>query len=133
MKNMGWIKSPLASTDTFEIKSGVSGGLYFIDGINASVTATPSLLPDLMSFTSPEFTRTSNTVNAKIDWDIYITFTTNALPSDGYIYFTLPDDVIYDMGETYDTVLVSNSSATVTNSKTLFTSGALNVLTVTSI
>jgi hypothetical protein len=133
MKNMGWIKAPLTSTDSFEVKSGVSGGLYFSDAVNASVSATPVLQTDLMSFTTPEFTKTSNTVSAKIDWEIYITFTTNALSQTGYIYLTLPDDMIYDMGEIYDVVLTSNSSAVVTNTKTLYSSGALNVLNLQSI
>ena len=133
MKNMGWIKAPLTSTDSFEIKSGIAGGVYFIDNINASVTATPTLLPDLMSFTSPEITRNNDTVNAKIDWEVYITFTTNALVQSGYIYLTLPDDVVYDMGFTLDSTLTSNSSAVVGNSKTLYSSGALKVITLTSI
>lgn len=133
MKNMGWIKSPLTSTDSFEVKSGVAGGVYFTDGVNASLTASPSLLPDLMSFTTPEFTRTSDTVNAKIDWEIYLTFTTNSLPQTGYIYLTLPDDVIYDMSEIYDVYLTSNSSTLVTNTKTLYSTGALNVLNVQSV
>ena len=130
---MGWIKNPLASTDSFTIKSGVAGGVYFTDSITSGVVATPTLLPDLMSFHSPEMTKSNNTVNARIDWELYVTFTSNALPQTGYIYFTLPDDVIYDDGFVYDSVLTSNSSTSVTNTKVLHSSGALQTLTLTGI
>ena len=133
MQNMGWIKSPLATTDSFTIKSGISGGVYFIDGVSESITATPTLLPDLMSFVSPEISRTSNTVNAKIDWTVYIKFDSNSLDQTGYVYLTIPDKVVYDMGETLTTVLTSNSSASTGNSKTLYTSGAINVINLTSV
>lgn len=133
MQNMGWIKSPLATTDSFTIKSGVSGGVYFIDGVSESVTATPTLLPDLMSFGSPEISRTSDTVNAKIDWTVNVKFDSNSLDQTGYIYLTIPDQVVYDMGETLTTVLTSNSSASTGNSKTLYTSGAINIINLTSV
>jgi len=130
---MGWIKDPLTSTDSFEIKSGIAGGQYFTDSINTGVTATPTLLTDLMTFHSPQFARDNNTVNAKINWDLYVTFTTNSLTQEGYIYFTLPDDVVYDMGYTVTSTLTSNSSASLTTTKTTHASGAINVLTLKSV
>lgn len=133
MQNMGWIKSPLASTDSFTIKSGLSGGLYFIDGVSSSITATPSMLPDALTFGSPAITRTSNTVDDKVDWTFTITFSSNELSSTGYLYFTIPDDVVYDMGETLTTILTSNSSVETGNSKTLYTSKAINIIKLTSI
>jgi len=133
MKNMRWIKSPLETTDSFIIKSGISGGVYFIDGISESVVATPTLIPDALSFISPEITRTGNTVSSKIDWTYFIKFSSNSLDSTGLLKMTLPDDVVYDMGETLTTVLVTNSSQEITNSKTLYTSGALNTITFRSV
>ena len=41
MKNMGYIKTPLASTDSFLVKTGLAGGTYFIDGVTSSLYATP--------------------------------------------------------------------------------------------
>jgi len=130
---MGWIKTPLASTDSFAIKTGLAGGLYFIDGITASVTATPSLIPDAIQFISPEITRSSDTVNSKVDWTFTIKFSSNPLSSTGYLYLTIPDDVVYDMGETLTTILTSNSSVSVGNTKTLYTSGGINVIKLTSV
>ena len=107
VQNMGWIKSPLASTDSFSIKSGLSGGLYFIDDVTSSITATPSLIANLLTFSSsPQISRTSNTVNAKVDWTFTITFSFNPLTSSSYVYLTLPEDVVYDMGETLTTILM---------------------------
>ena len=91
------------------------------------------LLPDKFSFVSPEISRTSNTVSAKVDWTIYMKFTSNALTQTGYLYMTLPDDVVYDMSETLDIVLTTNSSAAVTHSKTLYSSGAIESLTFNSV
>ena len=130
---MGWIKTPLESTDSFIVKSGLSGGVYFIDGITSSLTATPTLLPDLISFVSPGISRTSNTVNAKVDWTVSIRFDSNPVEQTGYLYLTIPDDVVYDMGETLTTVLTSNSSATVGNTKTLYTSNAIKEIKLTSV
>lgn len=134
MQNMGWIKDPLETTDSFTIKSGLSDGLYFIDGITEGVTASPDLLPDLMSFTSPEFERSSDVVDDKIDLLVYITFDTNAVSSDGVVILTFPDDVIYDMNETPDAYLVTNSSATASvTSKSTYSSGAIESLTITDV
>ena len=130
---MGWIKSPLASTDSFTIKTGLSGGLYFIDGVSSSISATPSLIPDAIQFISPEISRSTNTINAKVDWTFTIKFTSNALTSTDYVYLTIPDDVVYDMGETLTTILTSNSSAEISNTKTTYSSGAINVIKMTSI
>jgi hypothetical protein len=129
MKNMVWIKSPLLTTDSFAIKSGVSGGIYFIDGVTESITATPTLLPDALSFISPEIQRSSDTVSVKVEWTVYLKFSSNVLNQTGYLYMTLPDDVLYDMGEDLTVTLVTNSSASVTTSKTLYTSGGINVIT----
>lgn len=133
MKNMVWIKSPLLTTDSFAIKSGVSGGIYFIDGITESVTATPTLIPDALSFISPEIQRTSDKVSEKVEWTVYLKFSSNSLNQTGYIYMTLPDDVLYDMGEDLTVTLVTNSSASVVSSKTLYTSGGINVMTFNGI
>ena len=134
MQNMGWIKSPLASTDSFAIKSGLSGGVYFTDGVTSSIVATPSLIPNLITFSSsPQISRTSNTVDVKVDWTFSITFSANSLTSTDYAYLTLPSDVVYDMGETLTTVLTSNSSLEVGNSKTLYSTGAINIIKLTSI
>jgi hypothetical protein len=133
MNNMGWIKTPLTATDSFTIKTGISGGVYFIDGVTESVVATPSLTPDAMSFVSPEITRTSDTVNAKVDWTVNLKFDSNSVDQNGYIYLTLPDDIVYDMGETLTTILTSNSSVEVTNSKTTYSSNAINVITINEI
>lgn len=133
MNNMNWIKSPLASTDSFTIKSGLSGGVYFIDGISENVVATPTLIPDALSFISPEITRTSNVVSDQVDWTVYIKFSSNSLGETGFLTMTIPDDVAYDMGETLTTVLVTNSSAEITNSKTLYSSGAVNTITFNNV
>jgi len=133
MENMGWIKDPLATTDSFTIKTGISGGQYFIDGVEESITATPVLLPNTMSFVTPEINRTSDTVNAKVDWEVFIKFDSNPVEETGKVYFTLPDDIVYDMGETLDVILTSNSSAVSGNTKTLYTSGAVNVISLASI
>ena len=133
MKNMGWIKSPLASSDSFTIRSGLAGGIYFIDGISESVVATPTLLPDVLSFISPEITRTNDTVDVKVDYTIYLKFSSNMLNQTGYLKMTLPDDVLYDMGETLTVTLETNSSATASSTKTLYTSGAINTITFTSV
>jgi hypothetical protein len=133
MNNMNWIKSPLGTTDSFTIKSGLSGGVYFIDGISESVVATPTLIPDALSFISPEILRTSNVVSDKVDWTVYIKFSSNSLDQTGFLTMTIPDDVAYDMGETLTTILVTNSSAEVTNSKTLYTSGAVNTITFNNV
>jgi hypothetical protein len=128
MRNMNWIKSPLATTDSFEIKSGLAGGVYFIDGISESVVATPNLEPDILNFISPEITRTNDTVDVKVDWMVYLKFSSNVLNSTGYLTMTLPDDVLYDMGEDLTVTLETNSSASVTTVKTLYTSGAINTV-----
>ena len=133
MQNMGWIKSPLASTDSFTIKSGLAGGLYFIDGVSSSIVATPSLIQDAIQFISPEISRSSNTINAKVEWTYTIKFTSNSLTSTDYVYLTIPDDVVYDMGETLTIILTSNSSASVPNTKVLYSSGAIKTITMTSI
>jgi hypothetical protein len=130
MKNMGWIKSPLASTDSFTIRSGLSGGEYFIDEVASSITATPTLLPDLMNFNTPEIVRTSNIVSEQIEWSVSFKFTTNTLTSDGLVYLTIPQEVVYDMGDTLTTVLTSNSSTSITNSKVLY-SGSSSINTIT--
>ena len=133
MKNIGWIKDPLASTDSFTINSGLSGGVYFIDGVNSSITATPTLLPDALSFISPEITRTNDTVDVKIDLTIYLKFSSNILSSDGYLLMTLPDDVVYDMGEDLTVSLLTNSSATISTVKVLYSSGAINTVRFNSV
>lgn len=133
MQNMGWIKAPLETSDSFIIKSGIVGGQYFIDSISQSIFALPALIPDALSFVSPEITRTSNTVNAKVEWTIYIKFTSNPLTQSGYLSMTLPDNVLFDMGETLTTVLQTNSSMPITNTKTLYTSGGINILKFTSV
>ena len=133
MKNMGWIKSPIATSDSFTIKSGLADGVYFTGQETQSIVATPSLQPGIMNFNSPELEKTNNTVNKRINVTVYLTFTTNAANSDGRVILTFPDDVIYDDGETLDAYLLTNSSATATTAKTLYSSGAINTITLSSI
>ena len=133
MKNMGWIKSPIAASDSFTIKSGLADGVYFTDQETQNIVATPSLQPGTMNFTSPEIQRTSDKVNDRINITVYLNFTTNAVSSDGTVILTFPDDVIYDDGETLDAYLVTNSSASATTAKTLHSSGAINTITLSSI
>ena len=130
---MSWIKSPLATTDSFTIKSGLAGGVYFIDGVTESVVATPILLPDALSFIYPEVTRTNDTVDVKVDYTVFLKFSSNILNSTGYLIMTLPDDVLYDMGEDLTITLVTNSSAAVTSTKTLYASGAINTIQINSV
>ena len=133
MKNMNWIKTPLLPADSFTIRSGLVGGVYFIDGITSSVVATPVLLPDALSFIFPEITRSSDTVDVKVDYIVYLKFSSNMLNSTGYLVLTLPDDILYDMGENLTVTLETNSSASVTNSKTLYPSGAINTIKINSV
>eukprot|EP00344_Euplotes_crassus_P011798 CAMPEP_0197019226 /NCGR_PEP_ID=MMETSP1380-20130617/80570_1 /TAXON_ID=5936 /ORGANISM="Euplotes crassus, Strain CT5" /LENGTH=277 /DNA_ID=CAMNT_0042446601 /DNA_START=1171 /DNA_END=2005 /DNA_ORIENTATION=- len=133
MKNIGWIKDPLTASDSFTIKSGLSGGVYFIDGISSSISATPTLLPDALSYIAPEITRTSDTVDVKIDLTIYLKFSSNTLSSDGYLLMTIPDDVVYDMGEDLTVTLLTNNSASIATVKALYSSGAINTLRFNSV
>ncbi|CAI2359515.1 unnamed protein product [Moneuplotes crassus] len=133
MRNMYWIKDPLTASDSFTIKSGISGGVYFIDGISTSITATPTLLPDALSFISPQIARTGDTVDAKVDWTVYLKFSSNMLNTAGYLLMTIPDDVIYDMGEDLTVTLLTNSSSVISTVKTLYSSGAINTIRFNSV
>lgn len=133
MLNMGWIKDPLTSTDSFTIKSGLAGGVYFIDGESENIVATPDLIPDAIDFISPEIARTSNTVNDKVEWTFTIKFSSNALSQTGYLIMTLPDDVLYDTGDDVLAFLTTNSSASAGASITSFTSDAIKTVQITSV
>ena len=133
MLNQRYIKSSLASPDSFEIRSGLAGGGYFIDSVNTSLTATPTLLPGRMDFVSPEITRTNNTVNAGVSWTMFIKFSTNSLSQTDQLLLTIPNSVVYDNNQTISAVLLSNSGATASTSKTTYSSGAINTITISNI
>lgn len=77
---MGWIKDPLTETDSFQIKSTIADGIWFVDGIETGVVATPTLLPDLLTLPSPEIARSNNDVSKRVEWDITIKLNSNAIP-----------------------------------------------------
>lgn len=128
MNNMNWIKTPLEPTDSFMIKSGLQGGEYFIDSISESVVATPELIPGVITFITPEMERSSNQVSKKVNFTITVEFTSNSISPNGDLLLTLPDDVIYDMGFDLTTLLMSNNSMEVDNTKTLYSSGAIKTI-----
>lgn len=130
MKNMGWIKTPLDSTDSFSIKSGLSGGLYFVDGITESVVATPDLIPDALVLISPGIERDNNTISAKVKYTVYLKFASNSLSSSGYLSMNFPDNVLYDIGESVDATLLTNSSVVVSTDMTVYSDDAIETLNI---
>ena len=119
--NMGWIKT---TPDSFEIKTTTTDGLYFIDGISSGVTATPTLLPDLLALPSPEIARSSDTVNDLVTWTVHLKINSNAIPADGKVILTIPENVLFDMGETLEGTYTDTNTA-VTVSKTVATGGSI--------
>lgn len=127
---MGWIKTPLDSTDSFTIKSGLSGGLYFVDGITESVVATPDLIPDALVLISPGIERDNNTISAKVKYTVYLKFASNSLSSSGYLSMNFPDNVLYDIGESVDATLLTNSSVVVSTDMSVYSDDAIETLNI---
>lgn len=91
IRNQKWVKSPLVTTDTFQIRTTTADGLYYIDGMLTGLVTTPTLIPDTLSFPSPQFSRSSDVVDAKIEMTTYVKIgPVNNVPTDGKLVITFP-------------------------------------------
>jgi len=130
---MGWIKSPIEPEDSIIIRSGLAGGQYYIAEVTENVHPTPDLLPSDIAFITPYITRSTDVVSMKVDWTIYVELTSNSLSKDGIMIMTLPDDIVYYMGEQITAVLVSNDTIEIGGSNTQYPSGAIKTMTFTGL
>jgi hypothetical protein len=76
--NMGWVRyDTLVLADSLLVRSTTSDGLWYIDGNNVVlaseiINATEGLVEGKLAFPKDEIMRTSNVVNDKITWTLYL-------------------------------------------------------------
>ena len=101
IKNKGWIKTPLASTDSFTITTyeHSAGTNYKIDELGASLVATPALTTNTFTLGSLSRAAAESTsadeVNSRVDVSVDFTLVNNPIPAGGYLTFTFPQELFY--------------------------------------